>query len=103
MTTEPLPSADEEAARLLVRYGELAELAGALAHEIRNPLTVMKMLYHSLDLKFPPGDPRTEDARVMEEKIQQLNRIVERILDFARTAEPEIDRKSTRLNSSHRT
>jgi len=33
-----------------------------------NPLTVMKMLYHSLDLKFPAGDPRDKDARIISEK-----------------------------------
>ena len=78
----------EEQLRRNERLSALGLLAAEVAHEIRNPLTEMKMLYHSLDLKFPPGDPRTEDARVMEEKIQHLNRIVERILDFARTAEP---------------
>jgi len=50
------------------------------------------MLYHSLDLKFPPGDPRTKDARIIDEKIGQLNGIVERILDFARTTEPQLAR-----------
>jgi len=35
-------------------------LAAEVAHEIRNPLTVMKMMYHSLDLKFPAGDPRAK-------------------------------------------
>ena len=48
------------------------------------------MLYHSLDLKFATGDPRVKDARIIEEKIGQLNRIVDRVLDFARTAEPEL-------------
>ncbi len=80
----------EEQLRQNEKLSALGLLAAEVAHEIRNPLTVMKMLYHSLDLKFPAGDPRTEDARVMEEKIQQLNKIVERILDFARTAEPEL-------------
>lgn len=80
----------EEQLRQNEKLSALGLLAAEVAHEIRNPLTVMKMLYHSLDLKFPPGDPRTEDARVMEEKIQHLNKIVERILDFARTAEPEM-------------
>jgi signal transduction histidine kinase len=61
-----------------------------VAHEIRNPLTVMTMLYHSLDLKFPAKDPRTKDARLMSEKIEHLNKIVERILDFARTTEPNL-------------
>ena len=79
----------EELLRQNEKLSALGLLAAEVAHEIRNPLTVMKMLYHSLDLKFPPGDPRTEDARVMEEKIQHVNKIVERILDFARTAEPK--------------
>jgi signal transduction histidine kinase len=68
----------------------LGLLAAEVAHEIRNPLTVMKMLYHSLDLKFPVGDPRAKDARIIDEKIELLNRIVEQILDFARTTEPQL-------------
>jgi signal transduction histidine kinase len=50
----------------------------------------MKMLYHSLDLTFPQGDPRAKDARILGEKIEHLNRIVEQILDFARTTEPRL-------------
>lgn len=79
----------EEQLRQNEKLSALGLLAAEVAHEIRNPLTVMNMLFHSLDLKFAPGDPRQEDARVMEEKFQHLNRIVERILDFARTAEPQ--------------
>jgi signal transduction histidine kinase len=69
----------------------LGLLAAEVAHEIRNPLTVMKMLYHSLDLEFPTGDPRIEDVRVIGEKMDLLNRIVERVLDFARHAEPRFE------------
>lgn len=78
----------EEQLRRNEKLSALGLLAAEVAHEIRNPLTVMKMLYHSLDLKFPENDPRAQDARVMEEKLQHLNRIVERVLDFARSAEP---------------
>ena len=80
----------EELLRQNERLSALGLLAAEVAHEIRNPLTVMKMLYHSLDLNFPARDPRAEDARVMGEKIEQLNKIVERILDFARTTEPKL-------------
>ncbi|MBE0543329.1 MAG: GAF domain-containing protein [Verrucomicrobia bacterium] len=82
----------EELLRQNEKLSALGLLAAEVAHEIRNPLTVMKMLYHSLDLKFPPEDPRTEDTRVMGEKIEHLNQIVERILDFARTTEPTLAR-----------
>lgn len=80
----------EEQMRQNEKLSALGLLAAEVAHEIRNPLTVMKMLYHSLDLKFPPQDPRSEDARLMGEKIEHLNKIVERILDFARTTEPQL-------------
>ncbi len=71
------------------KLSALGLLAAEVAHEIRNPLTVMKLLYHSLDLQFAAGDPRTKDARLMGEKMDHLNKIVERILAFARTAEPQ--------------
>jgi signal transduction histidine kinase len=64
-------------------------LAAEVAHEIRNPLTVMKLLYHSLNLKFPDNDPRAKDNKIIEAKIEHLNKIVEQILDFARTTEPQ--------------
>ena len=78
----------EEQLRQNEKLSALGLLAAEVAHEIRNPLTVMKMLYHSLDLKFQAGDPRAKDARVIGEKIEHMNKIMERILTFARTSEP---------------
>jgi signal transduction histidine kinase len=79
----------EDQMRQNEKLSALGLLAAEVAHEIRNPLTVMKMLYHSLDLKFPPRDPRTKDAAIIGQKIDHLNKIVEQILDFARTTEPQ--------------
>jgi signal transduction histidine kinase len=80
----------EEQLRQNEKLSALGLLAAEVAHEIRNPLTVMKLLYHSLNLKFPDGDPRMKDARLIEAKIEHLNKIVERILAFARTTEPQL-------------
>jgi signal transduction histidine kinase len=79
----------EEQLRQNEKLSALGLLAAEVAHEIRNPLTVMKLLYHSLDLKFPDGDPRAKDARIIDSKIEHLNKIVEQILAFARTTEPK--------------
>jgi len=79
----------EEQLRQNEKLSALGLLAAEVAHEIRNPLTVMKLLYHSLDLKFPASDPRAKDARIIDSKIEHLNKIVEQILDFARTTEPK--------------
>ena len=80
----------EEQLRQNEKLSALGLLAAEVAHEIRNPLTVMKLLYHSLDLKFPAGDPRAKDARVIGAKIEHLNKIVEQILAFARNTEPQL-------------
>jgi signal transduction histidine kinase len=80
----------EEQLRQNEKLSALGLLAAEVAHEIRNPLTVMKLLYHSLDLKFSDQDPRAKDARIIEAKIEHLNKIVEQILAFARTTEPEL-------------
>ena len=80
----------EEELRESERLSALGLLAAEIAHEIRNPLTVMKMLHHSLALDFPEGDPRRTDVRIMGEKMDHLNRIVDQVLDFARSTEPQI-------------
>jgi len=80
----------EEQLRQNEKLSALGLLAAEVAHEIRNPLTVMKLLYHSLDLKFPDSDPRAKDARIIAAKIEHMNKIVEQILDFARTTEPKL-------------
>jgi len=82
----------EEQLRQSEKLSALGLLAAEVAHEIRNPLTVLKMLYHSLDLRYPADDPRARDAELMGEKMDHLNKIVERILDFARSTEPQLTR-----------
>ncbi len=81
----------EEQLRRQEQLSTLGLLAAEVAHEIRNPLTVMQMLFHSLDLRFRESDPRARDVAVFAEKMTHLNRIVERVLDFARRSEPRCE------------
>lgn len=65
----------------------LGLLAAEIAHEIRNPLTVIKLLFGSLDLSFSEDDPRRKDAQIIDEKIGQLEEIVEQVLSFGKTSQ----------------
>ena len=58
-------------------------LSAEIAHEIRNPLTVIKLLFQTLDLQFDPSDPRSKDAELITERINHLETIVERVLGFS--------------------
>jgi signal transduction histidine kinase len=74
----------EESLRRNERLTTLGLLAAEIAHEIRNPLTVLKLLLGGIGLDFPEGDPRRTDMRVVGEKLDQLEAIVSRVLNFAK-------------------
>jgi signal transduction histidine kinase len=79
--------ASEESLRRNEKLTTLGMLAAEIAHEIRNPLTVIKLLFESLDLQFSDSDPRKTDQEVIREKLDQLEEIVERVLSFGRNRE----------------
>jgi signal transduction histidine kinase len=79
--------ASEESLRRNEKLTTLGMIAAEIAHEIRNPLTVIKLLFDSLDLQFTNKDPRFTDVQVIGEKLNQLEEIVERVLSFGRTRE----------------
>jgi signal transduction histidine kinase len=74
----------EESLRKNEQLTTLGLLAAEIAHEIRNPLTVIKLLFGYLNLEFPEDDPRRTDVRVISEKLDQLEAIVSRVLSFAK-------------------
>jgi signal transduction histidine kinase len=74
----------EDVLRKNERLTTLGLLAAEIAHEIRNPLTVLKLLHGGLGLDFADGDPRRTDMRVIGEKLDQLESIVTRVLSFAK-------------------
>jgi signal transduction histidine kinase len=74
----------EESLRKNERLTTLGLLAAEIAHEIRNPLTVLKLLHGGLGLDFSEVDPRSTDVRVIGEKLDQLEAIVTRVLNFAK-------------------
>jgi len=74
----------EESLRQNEKLTTLGMLAAEIAHEIRNPLTVIKLLFDSLNLQFEADDDRQTDITVIGDKINQLEAIVSRVLDFGR-------------------
>jgi signal transduction histidine kinase len=74
------------------KLAALGQLAAGIAHEIRNPLTSINILIHSLTENFPPESARREDLQVIEEEIRRINEIVDQFLRFARPAPPRLQK-----------
>lgn len=79
--------AGEEVIRRNEKLTTLGLLTAEIAHEIRNPLTVLKLLFESLDLEFPEEDMRRRDVAIIGEKLDQLEGIVSRVLSFGKSRE----------------
>ncbi|MDR1144611.1 MAG: GAF domain-containing protein, partial [Verrucomicrobiales bacterium] len=81
----------EEDLRAAERLSALGWLAAEIAHEIRNPLTVVQMLFHSMLEEMQLAGGLAKDAALIEHKMKQMNRILEQVLTFARSAEPSME------------
>jgi signal transduction histidine kinase len=71
-------SQGEDSARLQLQYNELAELAGSLAHEIKNPLSVIRLNMELLAEDLTAGPTGAEQRRALQ-KVDMVQRQCERL------------------------
>ena len=77
----------EDDARRSERLAALGQLSAGLAHEIRNPLGVIKGSAEMLQQKLQGSEPLAgELAGYISAEVNRLNALVARFLDFARPA-----------------
>ena len=77
----------EESLRKSERLATLGTLAAEIAHEIRNPLMVVRLLFDSLGLEQGEDEAKNKDLSVIREKLDHLEQIAGRILDFGKSRE----------------
>jgi len=72
------------------RLAAMGELTAGVAHEVRNPLGVIRASVQLLE--DAKGDPsRThEAAKVIKEEIDRLDRVIKALLDFGRPSKPTL-------------
>ena len=83
-TNKQLEQAQAEARRS-ERLAALGQLSAGLAHEIRNPLGVIKGSAETLGRKLPTEDPVAKElADYISSEVNRLNSLVSRFLSFAK-------------------
>lgn len=98
-TIAPLRTTLTESRAIIERQEKLASLgvfATGIAHEIRNPLTAIKVRLFSLKQSHRPGSSEHEDILVIGSEIDRLERIVKEFLQFAKPADPDLELVSIR-------
>jgi signal transduction histidine kinase len=79
------------------RLSALGKLSAGLAHEIRTPLTSIKVTIQSLEKQLDLDEDQKEDFSLTKKEIDRLNENVSRFLDFARPPNPTF--RSFNLNT----
>ncbi len=66
------------------RLTSLGRLSTVIAHEIRNPLMIIKATLHTLRQPDLPREALREAVADIDDEVARLNRIVNEVLDFSR-------------------
>lgn len=86
MSSELRLSREREA--YLERISSYQEVARRVAHEIKNPLTPIRLTFQEIRARYNGGDPKFMDIlkhseEIIEEEIEALNRIIGQFREFA--------------------
>ncbi len=82
----------EEKVRRADKLSALATMAAGMAHEIKNPLSSMKVLSQLLPIKYQDEEFRGKFIEIMPKEINRIDRIVESLLGFARATSPKYEK-----------
>ncbi len=86
---ERIQAVREKEALRTQQMTNLAQLATGVAHEIRNPLTSIKMLVQANRALLEKEGTPARDLELVEQEIRRMERSVNSLLDYARPEESE--------------
>ena len=95
MDSNEQPNYDEFTRQIIKQYNEIAQLAGALAHEIKNPLSVIRMNVDLLAEDIAQDEPinrqRVErKIHMVQRQCERLQNLLDNFLKFARLKKLEL-------------
>ncbi|RME03154.1 MAG: hypothetical protein D6805_07670 [Planctomycetota bacterium] len=73
------------------KFMALGRLSASVAHQVKNPLSSIKIITQVLKEDLEENDPREEDLSLIIQEVNKLTRVVNQLLDFAKPNQQEKD------------
>lgn len=74
-----------------IRLAAIGKIAPALAHEIRNPLTSIKILVHSMMDEFPEESEQYHDLKIIQTEVIRMEDFLQNFMKYARPPRPKME------------
>jgi signal transduction histidine kinase len=70
------------------RLAAVGRVSARVAHEVNNPLAIIKTAVHIIRNQSMPGSPTTGSLQMIEDEISRITRIIQELLEFSRPKTP---------------
>lgn len=71
------------------KFAIVGKMASELAHEIRTPLTSIKIFIQSIEKEVEMDESQREDFLIIQREIDRIDHYITRLLNFSRPEEPQ--------------
>lgn len=83
---------------MIEKFSTIGQITSRVAHQLRNPMTIIGGFAKSLTKKSEPDDPRYHSLQTIAQEVERMERILDRLSDF--TPKPEMRLMEDDLNQT---